>query len=374
MKRSDGMSFRQYGAAALVSLFSPVARLLPGAALKRAGFSGWLAPLLALPFLLGLVWVMGRLLTVEGRKVGLADALLARLGPRLGRAVGALLVLWLLVYGGVILRSGSERILSTVYPGFGLPLFLGGSLLLGMVFARGRLRWAGRSAFVVLLLFAGILAVVFAAALSALHWDYLWPPELSRWREIGLAALPVADVLSPWVWFSFLRDRVTEDEGSFPRAARGLAAAALATMVFLIVTIGDLGPELALRQQFPFYVMIKNLRLFNVLERFDAVIVVLWMMTDYVFVGMLLLSASAALQRISGTRRREIWVAFCALGMLISAIFAAGNAFLLVRLSERLIPAVNLILTFLLLPLTALIRPKKENLRFSKKGVDKRGR
>ena len=374
MKRSDGMSFRQYGAAALVSLFSPVTRLLPGAALKRAGFSGWLAPLIALPFLLGLVWVMGRLLTVEGRKVGLADALLARLGPRLGRAVGALLVLWLLFYGGVILRSSSERILSTVYPGFGLPLFLGGSLLLGMVFARGRLRWAGRSAFVVLLLFAGILAVVFAAALSALHWDYLWPPELSRWREIGLAALPVADVLSPWVWFSFLRDRVTEDEGSFPRAARGLAAAALATMVFLIVTIGDLGPELALRQQFPFYVMIKNLRLFNVLERFDAVIVALWMMTDYVFVGMLLLSASAALQRISGTRRREIWVAFCALGMLISAIFAAGNAFLLVRLSERLIPAVNLILTFLLLPLTALIRPKKENLRFSKKGVDKRGR
>ena len=374
MKRSDGMSFRQYGAAALVSLFSPVARLLPGAALKRAGFSGWLAPLIALPFLLGLVWVMGRLLTVEGRKVGLADALLARLGPRLGRAVGALLVLWLLFYGGVILRSGSERILSTVYPGFGLPLFLGGSLLLGMVFARGRLRWAGRSAFVVLLLFAGILAVVFAAALSALHWDYLWPPELSRWREIGLAALPVADVLSPWVWFSFLRDRVTEDEGSFPRVARGLAAAALLTLVFLIVTIGDLGPELALRQQFPFYVMIKNLRLFNVLERFDAVIVVLWMMTDYVFVGMLLLSASAALQRISGTRRREIWVAFCALGMLISAIFAAGNAFLLVRLSERLIPAVNLILTFLLLPLTALIRPKKENLRFSKKGVDKRGR
>jgi spore germination protein KB len=373
MKRSDGMSFRQYGAAALVSLFSPVARLLPGAALKRAGFSGWLAPLIALPFLLGLVWVMGRLLTVEGRKVGLADALLARLGPRLGRAVGALLVLWLLFYGGVILRSGSERILSTVYPGFGLPLFLGGSLLLGMVFARGRLRWAGRSAFVVLLLFAGILAVVFAAALSALHWDYLWPPEVNRWQGICLGALSVADVLSPWVWFSFLRGGVTEDEGSFPRSSRGVVLLCLLTLVFLLATIGDLGPELALRQQFPFYVMIKNLRLLNLMERFDAVIVVLWMMTDYVFIGMLLLSASAGLRSLSGSRRRESWVPFCALGMLLSALLGGENAFRFAWISERLIPVVNLGLAFLLLPLIALFPVKKENLQFSKKGVDKRG-
>ena len=80
MKREDSMSFRQYMAAVGVSLFSPVTRLLPKAVLEPAGFSGWIAPLAALPLLLGLVWLMGRLLTLEGRKVGLGDALLARLG------------------------------------------------------------------------------------------------------------------------------------------------------------------------------------------------------------------------------------------------------------------------------------------------------
>ena len=153
-----------------------------------------------------------------------------------------------------------------------------------------------------------------------------------------------------------------------------MTAVVLLTTVFLLTTIGDLGPELALRQQYPFYVMIKNLRLFNLLERFDAVIVVLWMTTDYVFLGMLLLSASAALQRFSGSRRREGWAVLCAVGMLLSAVFAAGDAFCLVWLSEQLIPAVNLCLVFLFLPLIALFRPKKENLHFSKKGVDKRER
>ncbi len=372
MRREDRMSFRQYLAASGVALFSSVSRLLPRVVLESAGFSGWLAPLAALPLLIGLVWLMGRLLTVEGRKVGLAESLLVRLGPWGGRIVGALLALWLVFYGGVVLRSGGERILATVYPGAGLPLFLGGGLFLSLVFALGRLQWAGRNAFVTLLLFVGILAVVLSAALPSLHWEYLWPPNLNRWSGIGHGALWAADILSPWVWFSFLRGRVTQDEGAFPRAVRGVLLLCLITLLFLLATIGDLGPELALRQQFPFYVMIKNLRLLNLMERFDAVIVVLWMTTDYVFIGMLLYSASAALHFLSGSRKREGWVLLCALGMLASALFSGCNAFRFAWVSERLIPALNLGLTFFLLPAIALFPAKKENSQFSKKGVDKR--
>ena len=373
MKRGDVMNFRQYAAAVGVSLFSPVTRLLPKAVLEPAGFSGWLAPLAALPLLLGLAWLIERLLTAEGRRVGLAEALIARLGPLAGRMAAGALVVWLLFYGGVVLRFGSERILSTVYPGSALPLFLGGGLVLSLVFALGQIRWAGRSARVTALFFALLLALVFAAALPSLHWDYLWPPEAVGWPALGRAALSAADVLSPWVWFGFLRDRVTEEGAPFPRAARGLALACLLTALFLLTTVGDLGPELALRQQFPFYVMVKNLRLLNLLERFDAVIVVLWMMTDHVLLGMLLLSASAALQRLTGRARRETWAALCALGMLLCAVFCAPNAFRLAWYSEKLIPAVNLCLAFVFLPLTCLLPPKKENFRFSKKGIDKAG-
>ncbi len=367
MKREDVMSFRQYSAAVGVALFSPVTRLLPKAVLEKAGFSGWLAPLGALGPLMGLVWLTGRLLKADGRRLGLADALLCRLGPVAGRAAAGLLALWLWFYGGVILRSGGERILSTVYPTSALPLFLGGGLILGLVFASGKLRWAGRCAAVTALFFAGILAVVFATALPALHWDYLWPPDLSRWPDILLGALPVVNVLSPWVWFSFLRDRVAEDEKAGPRAIRGVLCLVLLTLLFLVTTVGDLGAELALRQQFPFYVMIKNLRLFNVLERFDAVIVVLWMMTDEVCVGMLLLSAGSALQRVTGSARRELWVLLGGLGMLLSALLTGGDAFRFAWVSERLVPAVNLCLAFVLLPLICLLPVRKENLKIFEK-------
>ena len=59
--------------------------------------------------------------------------------------------------------------------------------------------------------------------------------------------------------------------------------------------------------------------------------------------------------------------------MLASALFSGGDAFRFAWVSDRLIPALNLGLTFFLLPVIALFPAKKENSRFSKKDVDKPG-
>ena len=361
MKETDSMTFRQYLAAIGLSVFSPLTRLLPSAVLKLAGFSGWLAPLLALPFLLGLIAVIRRLITAGDRTLGLAEALERRLGRIPGKLFTGLLALWLVFYGGFILRSGGERIISTVYPSAGLGIFLPLLLLLSVVFAAGKLRWAGRSAFATLLFFAVALALVLAIAIPAVNADYLWPPVLRRPGKLLLAAVPAADVISPWVCFSFLRGRVTQDRRSLPRAFRGMAVLALLTVLFLVAVIGDMGPELAKRQQFPFFVMIKNLRLFDLMERFDALIIGLWMMTDYVFVGMLLASASVALQDLTGSRERRGWVLLCAAGTLAVSVFISRDAFAFFHVSEKLAPAGNLLIAFVLLPLAALFPMKKEN-------------
>ncbi len=358
MREADGMTYRQYLAAVGVALFSPVSRLLPDAVLRRAGFSGWLAPLAAAPLLLGLTAVHRRLLRSGGETRSLGEALEARLGPVPGKAASALLCLWILFYGGIILRSGGERILATVYPTGRLWVFAGGILVLGAVFALGELRWAGRSAMMTFLFFAAALLAVFAMALPGIHGSAVWPPDPGRSGDILRAAVPVADVLSPWFCFSFLRGRVTEEGNGLPRALRGMLGMLLLVLLFLIATIGALGPELALRQQYPFYVMIKNLRIFGGKERFDALTVAIWMATDYVCVGMLLLSASEGLRSLVSARRRQPFVPVCAGGMLMAAVVSARSAFSFARLSETAVPAVNLSVAFLLLPLISCLPGK----------------
>jgi len=356
----DGMTFRQYLAAIGVALFSPISRLLPRGVLRIAGFSGWLSPLAALPFLLLEVCMVKRLVTVEGETLGLGEALERRLGRGPGKAVTALLTLWIVFYGGVMLRAGGERLLSTIYPSAHLGFFLPAILGLSVVFALGKLRTAGRCALVLMLFFTVVLALSCAVALPSLRWDYVWPPDFSRAGDIALGALPVMDVLSPWALLSFLRGRVSRDENCRNRAWRCMLFLAGLTVLLLLATIGDLGPALALRQQYPFFVMVKNLRLFDLLERFDAMVVGIWVITDYVLLGMLLLSSSAALQSLSGSRHRQVWVPPCAGGMLLAAFLVARNAFSFAAFSERIVPGVNLALVFVLLPVLSLIPPGKK--------------
>lgn len=343
------MTLRQYIAVSCAALFSPLSRLLPQAAVEAAGMSGWLGAAVAFPALLGLVWAMDRLLTVEGEKVGLCDALCARLGIVPGRLLAATLGLWLVFYGGFILRSGAERLLSTIYPSGSLPFFLLCLLVLSTLFAMGSMRAAGRTGAVVLLLFLQVLAVVLLTALPTLKADYIWPPTLRRWQGILLSGVPVLDVLSPWVWFTFLRGSVTEDDRCRRRVCRAAGWMCLMALCFLLTTIGLLGPRLSRIQQFPFFVMVKNLKLFHVLERFDALVVMLWVMTDYVCIGMLLLSAGEALRSSSGTEKRNRWVLPCAGGMLLAAWLSAPDAFRFQTLSARTVPVVNLLLVLLLL-------------------------
>ena len=98
MTEKDSMTFRQYLAAIGLSVFSPMSRRLPESVLDHAGFSGWLAPLVALPLLLGMAALLRHLPTAEGRAIGLGESLERRLGRAPGKVLTGLFVLWLVYY------------------------------------------------------------------------------------------------------------------------------------------------------------------------------------------------------------------------------------------------------------------------------------
>ncbi len=355
----DGMTFRQYLAACCASVFSPLSRLLPKAAVRSAGFSGWLAPLLAAVPLLLLVRSMHRLLTVDGRSCGLGEALELRTGKIPGKLLTVLLGIWLTVYGGFLLRSGAERLLSTVYHAGSLAFFLPALLLLSTVVAMGPLRAAGRCASVLLLMFAGALTLVLLLAIPAVKPVNLWPPELVQGPGLALSALPVMDALSPWVYFSFLRGSVKADDRARQRGCRGMLAMLGLALLFLVSTIGVLGAELCERLQYPFFTMTKNLTLLNVMARFDALVVVLWMMTDHVCISMILVSASEAFRGLLGKGSRRDYVLPLAALMIICAFLLSENAFSFAIISEKVVPGLNLCLAFGVLPALSLVPAKK---------------
>ena len=361
--REDTVTLQQYMATAFVALFSPMSRLLPKAAVEIAGASGWVAPLLAWLPLAGLMALMHYLLRFEGKSVGLGEALCRSLGHFPGKAACLLLGAWLVFYGGFLLRSGAERLIATVYPSAGPGFFIPVTLGLCTLAAAGKLRHAFRCGTVVLLLFGSALLLIYVLALPSLKAEYIWPLRLAKPGRLALSALPAMDVLSPWVYFSFLRGRVGEDERALSRGLRGLAVTALGGLLLLVSTLGVLGPELAKEQQYPFFIMIKNLTVFHVIQRIEPLVVTVWLMTDFVCVTLVLLSAAQALSCVFPGKRSR-YALLCGPGMLVLSFAAVPDARSLALLSNLVVPGVNLSISFVFLPFVGLLKlctKKSEN-------------
>lgn len=367
MMRKDVITYRQYALTIFVALFSPVSRLLPKAVVEITGAGGWIAPLFAFFPLLGLVWVVEKLVTVEGKKHALSAALCLRLGPGPGKVISLLYGVWITVYGGFLLRSGGERLLSTIYPTAHLPLFLVAMLVPVVIAAMGPLRYAVRSAVVLMLLFAIALIAVNLLAIPNVKVQYLLPVNILRPGQLLFSALPVVNVLSPWVNFTFFRDRVVEDTAAVRRSAAYLAVLILMVILLLVTTVGILGPELSLRHQFPFFIMIKNLSFFNIIERIEPVVVMIWLLTDYVFITMQLISAGEALKSVFEIGPRAIYILPCSVAMLVISFVIARDAFRFMWVSNVIIPIINLCVVFILLPLFLVLSVFRKKLRKIKK-------
>ena len=71
---------------------------------------------------------------------GLAELTLRILGKKAGKAVLLLISAWLLLFGGFVLRSGADRLITTIFPNSDPAVFTAVMGFIGLVAALGPAR------------------------------------------------------------------------------------------------------------------------------------------------------------------------------------------------------------------------------------------
>ena len=354
MTRNDSLTLRQMLALTFVCLLSPAIRLLPRSAAMAGGSGGWLAPILAAPAAAALAAVLCRLMASRRGSEGLVGVLLRIWGRLPGRAICAALMLWMVFYTGILLRTGAERLLSTVYTGGGPALFMAVTAAGAGIVSLGRLRSLGRLGEVSVPAMCGILALVLLLALPDVEPAELLP-EPGREKGVLAASIPVLSVVSKCVFPLLLTSGLERAERPLPRALRWLGLLLLILVGITAATVGAMSASLTARLQHPFFVMIRNISVFGIIERIEAVVIALWVIPDLVFAAALLRAEGVLLSAVTGrTIGRPLHLVFAA-GAMICGLAAARDAFSLERLSRELVPAVNLALAFGLMPLSLLV-------------------
>ena len=290
---------KQFAAAILVSLLSPLLRLLPQTAVGFAGRGAFLSALPALIPVLLLTAALGSFRRCMRPGEGMGGLLLRWLGPVAGRVVLALFAGWFLFYGGFILRSGAERLVSTVYPSSGQALFVLLTILLCLLVALGTLRAAARAAVIMRAVLISALALVIAFSVPNMDFSRLLPLGWGDAGPVALGALPFASVGAVSAAFSFL-DGYVERPKDGRWLWKSLVLLLLLGAVICAAVVSVFGHALAATLTYPFFIMIRSISLWDLVPRIEAVVIAAWVGADLLLSTMLLRCAHEALRPIFG--------------------------------------------------------------------------
>jgi len=351
-----------------VAVMAPVLRLFPSGSARLAGKAAWISPFLALPVLILYVCFIGSFMDKRNEGEGLSELVLRALGRRAGKMVLGLMLLWLLLYSAFVLRSGADRIITTIYPNSSPPIFCISMGLLGLVAAAGAARTLVRVGKIVLPLIMGVLLLVLLFALFSIHKSNLLPIGSDDVVPALKGALAVTDVLSISLYcVCFIEGRSEKQSGrTLPFSLWILAMVALLTLLSVDV-IGCFGSELCSILTRPFFSLVKNLIFFNSLERIEALVVGVWTFPDFLLLSVFLFGAQQSLRLILGYDVRyqgeKLWdmsrgrwcIAICTLVAIVCSVIMAPDSKSLNLWSSEIIPLLNLVFAFVALPLIYIV-------------------
>ncbi len=354
--------------ACLVILLSPALRLVPVRSAELAGRSAWLAVPAALPLLL--IYALFLCRFTESRGVGEgADAIVRRcLGSRPGNAVLLVTALWLMVYCAFILRSGAERMITTIYNDASPAVFVVTMAVLALAAALSSEQAIMRTAKLVVPLMMMVLLLVLVSAVQDIKSENLLPlTSFEVLCSLKGAAATVDVTVLPMYLTLFLGGERSDPDGHFRSYAIWLAGITLLLFTMELCVVGSFGAALTAELSHPFFALVRTLVLFRSLERIEALVVSLWVFSDFILVAVCISAAQRILRGCMGKRcnyagekmldmRNGRWVIWlcCAFAAVFALVFAPDLESMELW-SETIIPYANLIFAFVLLPAVYII-------------------
>lgn len=288
----------QFAAAIFTALLSPLLRVLPRASVGLAGRAAWLCAVPAFFILLILTALMNSLRRRMSPGEGMADVVMRFFGPILGRVLLVLYGAWFLFYAGFILRSGAVRLTATVYQQTGADPFIVIMLALCLIAALGTLRAAARTAVLLRAILLIALGMVSVFALSNLSMKNLFPLRLSDAPGIVPGAWPILTVGGVAALFSFLNAYVDQTDTPVRWTLPPLTVFTVVSSLVCFISVGTFGAALTTRLSYPFFTMIREVSLFNLNQRIEAVVIALWVFADFILCALLLRCAHEAFRTV----------------------------------------------------------------------------
>lgn len=362
---NDKISAGQLFALGFMCQLSTLIRRVPARTAGAAGGGAWLSVIIAAAPLALMFFFVYLLVGGRGGR-GLGGVICDALGSAAGRALLALYALWFVFLAAFILRSGADRFIGTIYPGSGPSLFVAVMALACLPAAMGQLKALARSAMLLRPVLLGVLLLVFAFSLPGVRLAGMWQVTPSNELDVLYGSFSVFGPMSICVYLAFVTDQ-TEGEIKLSGLAGWLLVALAVAELMCVTTVGTFGAEMTARLRNPFFALVRDVTIFNAVERIDAIVVAMWVFSDFTAVSLLLYTAAKNLRmclgpgpggekaKLTDLSRGRWLVPVCAAAACAAGLAMAPDAVALEKFTEVIMPLLNLFFAFVAPPVVLLV-------------------
>lgn len=352
---NDKITYRQLMKVAAVCMYLPILRLIPTENVAYWGNGAYIAALAAaLPS--GLyIYFYSTFIKKRAPGQGLGDLIIRCVGSVPGKIICAVFLLWFVLYAGFTLRMSSERLVTTIFDDSNLTFISLITIAAVLPAATGKISSMCRTGEIFLLIIVGIMSLVLVMSLKDLKPEYFLPVENKGAWGFLRATTVVFDVITAIAYVGFLAGYAVKEKNELASTAKCGGSMLLFMAAITFCCVGALSASLITEMQNPFFVMVRNISAFGVVERIESVVVAVWVLADFLFLSVLMRIVGVLAKTVTGLEIKNIFYYIVGIIVYLLSLAMGKDYFILAEVSKNWIPAVNLFMTVVLLLAVFLI-------------------
>ena len=279
------LTLRQITFMFLFISLSSILRQVPQSLAQEAGRSGYLSPIWSLVVTIPLTAIV-ILLLKSYPGLNFYEILEQLFGKWMAKLLILTYLIWILLATVAKVTAYSLTLQFTLMPRTKSDFFM--AVLIILVFyalVRGIktiFRFSELTLASVLVLFV----IMFLCAITRIRGDYLLPVSTIRLPETILAAKNVAVVGGNIIVALFFADKlgIALEKKQLRKLWLGMFIFTIIVFVITFFTFGISGTSLTADLPFPFYITVKSISFFNIFERFEVLVTLISMLSDFIAV------------------------------------------------------------------------------------------
>lgn len=333
-KEEKGISMKQVIAIFVLSAAAPLVRLVPAFVAQKSGAASWL--------ILPVLMLYGFILTIivnklingfkdkNGNKIkikNLMDVFDITYGKTIGKILCIIYILWILLCMSVQVRIFAERFVVTLLIYAPIDFFIISMLVIIYFMSNTRIEAFGRFSQITIIVFLIIIGIVAIIIVKDIDTNNLLPVTIYDTKNILISATEIAGLCCFFTYSFFFGKKILDKENINKNRKFVIFPIAFITFSSIITTIGVFGHEAVAVFTQPFFSVLRNISLFNSIERIESILVALWVTADVTLVCFLLLCVSNLCKNTFKLSSRKVAIAPLLL-LLYGLVLLVGKSYI----------------------------------------------